>query len=466
MPSDFHFTSTPIEVPKIDTQYRKIVTKLPVPESLTILEAISKYESSNVKDFPPIIWSRAIDYSIEDDWGNRWIDMTSTIFVANAGHGNAIVQKRIREVLDKPLMHSYCYPTLERAKYLEKLAEFVPQNFEKFSLYSAGTEATERALKLSRLHGQTISPDKNIVITGMGNYHGKTLGAQMLSGKPQERSWVGFQDPNIYHMSFPFPWDLEKRSISGSELFQEHLADLERQGVNLKNIAAFMIESFQGWGAIFYPDDYVNSMAEFTKENQSLLICDEIQAGFGRTGKLFAYQHYGIQPDIVCCGKAASTSMPLSIVMASQKIIDLDPTYTSTHGGHPFACAAGLGTLEAFEEMDLVNKSKQNEKFFNQALTKIVAKYPKVAALHLGRGMLHALFITDPNSDPRAPLPDRLDPWLTDKIVEVAMRKGVYLIRTGCGTIKFGPPLTMPEEVLIEALEVMDETLEEATINA
>ena len=465
MSSEFRFASVPIEVPKIDTKNRKIVTRLPVPESLPILKAISKYESSNVKDFPPIIWSRAKDYTIEDDWGNRWIDMTSTIFVTNAGHGNEAVQNRIREVLDKPLMHSYCYPTVERAKYLEKLAEFVPPYLEKFSLYSAGTEATERALKLSRLYGQTISPDKNIVVTGMGNYHGKTLGAQMLSGKPQERTWVGFQDPNIYHMPFPFPWDLENKSISGSELFREHLVGLEEQGVNLKRIAAFMIESFQGWGAVFYPDDYVIAMEEFAKENRSLLVCDEIQAGFGRTGELFAYQHYGIEPDIVCCGKAASTSMPLSIVMASAEIIDLDPTYTSTHGGHPFACAAGLGTIEAFEKMNLIKKSKQKEKFFSQALAKMVEKYPKVAALHLGRGMLHALFITDPKIDPETPLPERLDPLLTDRIVEKAMQKGVYLIRTGCGTLKLGPPLIMPDEVLIEALEVLDETLGEETAN-
>jgi 4-aminobutyrate aminotransferase-like enzyme len=461
MSSEFRFASTPIEVPKVDTPHRKVVTKLPVPESLPILAAISKYESSNVKDFPPIIWSRAKNFSIEDDWGNRWIDMTSTIFVANAGHGNEIVQKRIREVLDKPLMHSYCYPTLERAKYLEKLAEFVPPYFEKFSLYSAGTEATERALKLSRLHGQTISSDKNIIITGMGNYHGKTLGAQMLSGKPQERTWVGFQDPNIYHMPFPFPWDLKKKSISGSELFQEHLADLEHQGVDLKRIASFMIESFQGWGAIFYPDDYLKSMADFAKQNDSLLVCDEIQAGFGRTGKLFAYQHYGIQPDIVCCGKAASTSMPLSIVMASQKIIDLDPTYTSTHGGHPFACAAGIGTIEAFQTMDLVNESKRKEEVFIKSFAKIQEQFPKTAPLSLGRGMLHALFITDPKLDPALPIVERLDSDLTDKIVEKAMQKGVFLIRTGCGTLKFGPPLTIPDKVLLEALEVVEEAIEE-----
>lgn len=218
-----------------------------------------------------------------------------------------------------------------------------------------------------------------------------------------------------------------------------------------------MIESFQGWGAVFYPDDYVIAMAEYAKENRSLLVCDEIQAGFGRTGKLFAYQHYGIQPDIVCCGKAASTSMPLSIVMASQNIIDLDPTYTSTHGGHPFACASGLGTLEAFEAVDLVNESKRKEKIFKKELSRIQEQYPGVAALFLGRGMLYALFITDPKSDPSLPLLERLDSELTDKIVEKAMQKGIFLIRTGCGTLKFGPPLTIPDEVLKEVFCVVGE---------
>ena len=295
----------------------------------------------------------------------------------------------------------------------------------------------------------------------MGNYHGKTLGAQMLSGKPQERTWVGFQDPNIFHFPFPYPWDLEEKSISGSELFHEHLVYLQKQGINLKHIAAFMIESFQGWGAVFYPDDYVIAMSEFAKKNQSLLVCDEIQAGYGRTGKLFAYQYYGIEPDIVCCGKAASTSMPLSIVMASQKIIDLDPTYTSTHGGHPFACAAGLGTLEAFETGDLVNESKRKEEIFIEKLSSIEKAYPKVVAHYLGRGMLFALFITNPEIDSSLPLMKRLDPELTDRIVEKAMQKGVYLIRTGCGTLKFGPPLTTPDKVLEEALSVVEEAIKE-----
>jgi 4-aminobutyrate aminotransferase / (S)-3-amino-2-methylpropionate transaminase / 5-aminovalerate transaminase len=463
MSTEYRFSATPVDVPKIDTPHRKIVTKLPVPESLPILEVISKYESSNVMDFPPILWSRAKDYSIEDDWGNRWIDMTSTIFVTNAGHGNETVQKHIQKVMDKPLMHSYCYPTFERARYLEKLANFVPSYLEKFSLYSAGTEATERALKLSRLHGQTIAPDKNIVVTGMGNYHGKTLGAQMLSGKPLERDWVGYQDPNIVHLPFPFPWELERLQVSGEELFQIHLKELEIQGIDLKRIASFMIESFQGWGAIFYPNDYVQAMERFAKKNQSLFVCDEIQAGFGRTGKLFAYQYYDVQPDIVCCGKAASTSMPLSIVMASAEIIDLDPTYTSTHGGHPFACAAGLGTIEAFEEMDLINESLRKEMIFNEAIKEIQNRNPEVAFLSYGKGMLHSIIISNPGIDSSLPVLERRDPSLCDEIVEKAMQKGVFLIRTGCGALKFGPPLTIPDDVLVEAMNVVGEAINEVS---
>lgn len=462
MDDDYRFSLEPVAVPRVETPHRRIVTKLPVPESLPLLDTIARYESSNVKDFPPVIWSRAEDYFIEDSWGNRWIDMTSTIFVSNAGHANPIVQARVREALEKPIMHSYCYPTEERARYLAKLGETMPAYLEKFSLYSAGTEATERALKLIRLHGQTVSPTKKVVVTGVGNYHGKTMGAQFLSGKPDEKEWIGYHDPGIVHIPFPYPWTASGGAggnMSGRERFHQDIKDLAEKGIDPADIAGFLIESFQGWGAIFYPEDYIQAMAAFARENRALMACDEIQAGFGRTGTLFAYEHYGIEPDIVCCGKAVSTSLPLSIVMARGHIIDLDPAYTSTHGGHPMACAAGLGTLEAFEKLGLVSEAARKEAIFTEAFDAMRAAFPDVVTQTMGRGMVHAIFIEDPNADPSLPYRQRLDAVLTDRIVEAAMRAGVFLVRTGCGTIKLGPPLTIPDDALAEALQVTHDAI-------
>lgn len=461
MERNFKYNMQPVVVPQIETKNRRIKTMLPVPESLPILNTIIKYESSNVVEQPPIIWARAHGHTIEDSWGNKWIDFSSTIFVANTGHGHETIRTGLKEVIDKPLLHSYSYPTIERAGYLEKLAAFTPEYIEKFSLFSTGTEAVERAVKLARLYGATKSQSKNIIIGGDGNFHGKTMGSQMVGGKHADKKWIGYLDPNMAHLEFPYPWNEDTQGMRGKDLFYRHLQRLEEKGVDLRNITAFIIESFQGWGAVFYPKDYIQAMREWSKNNESLLICDEIQAGFGRTGKLFGYQYYDIIPDLVVCGKAVSSSVPLSVVMGRADIIDLDPEYTSTHGGHPLACIAGMKTIEVFERENLIEEARRKEAFFIEANKRLCLKYPEIIRLTLGKGMLFAVYINNPKVEAGKPFREQLDIDLTDRIVEKAMQKGVFLIRTGCGTLKYGPPLSISDDALLEALEVIDEAIGE-----
>ena len=448
------FNLTPREVPKITTDHRCICTKIPVPESLPLLEKIKIYESSNVMDQLPVIWDHAEGYQIHDSWGNIWIDFTSTIFVANAGHGNKQVIKRLQEQLDKPLLHAYSYPTPVRAAFLEKLIQMTPSYLEKASLFSAGTEAAERAIKLSRFYGMQFSPRKSVIVGGDGNFHGKTMGSQMAGGQHDGKKWIGYLDPNMVHMPFPFPWVLEETGKNGEELFFVHLEGLEQQGINLKEIAAFFVETFQGWGAIFYPTDYIQAMRKWSKENESLLVFDEIQTGFGRTGRLFAYEYYNVAPDLVICGKAMSSSLPLSAVLGPAALIELDPTYTSTHGGHPLACAAGLGNLEAFEQGDLVAEAKRKEPIMLAELERWKECFPGRIGRILGKGLLFGVFVTREDSE-------ELDYDLTNRIVERAMEKGVFSICTGRGTIKLGPPLVIPDDALVEGLSVYEECFAE-----
>ena len=450
----FSFNIEMRDVDKVDTKHRKILTQIPVPESLPLFEKIKKYESTNAVEQLPVIWDHAKDYQIFDPWGNVWIDFTSTIFVTNSGHGNDQVINRVRECLDAPLLHSYYYPTQIKADFLEKLVKMTPQNFEKAILLSSGTEASERALKIARINGTNVDNAKNILVAGVGNYHGKTMGAQMLSGQDGDKEWIGYHDPSIVHMPFPYPWVLEEFGGSGKELFQSHLNQLESSGIVTKNIAAFFIESFQGWGAIFYPVDYIQAMGIWAKKNNALLVFDEIQAGFGRTGKLFAYEHYGVEADLVICGKGISGSLPLSAVLGSTELIELDDAYTSTHGGNPLACAAGLGNIEAFEELDLVNEAARKEQIMLDVIGGWKEKFPKRIGRILGKGLLFGVFITKENSD-------ELDSDLTNIICERAMEKGVFSICTGRGTIKLGPPLNIPDNALIEGLGVYEECFEE-----
>lgn len=451
----FNFNLKPTIVPFVKTKYRTIKTSLPHPESIKILDQISKFESSNIKDQLPVIWDKAIDFRIYDKWGNCWIDFTSTIFVANVGHAHPKIAKAIED-LSKKLMHSYSYPTEIRSIYLKKLISFIPSYLQKASLYSTGTEATERAIKLARINGIKKKSDKLIMIGWTGNYHGKTMGSQMMSGNFKDAEWVGYRDPNMFHLPFPYPWVLDELKISGEDLFKKHLDILKNKfNINLKNIAGFMAETFQGWAAVFYPKNYIKALRKWALENDSLLIFDEVQAGFGRCGKIFGYEHYEVEPDLVCCGKGISGGFPLSAVLGRSELIDLDPAYTSTHGGHPLACVAGLKTIEILEEENLIKLSKEKGEIMKNILFSWKKKYNQIIGNIYCEGMIAGVLIKDKSNKNSL----QLDIDLCDKIVEKSMQKGVFIIRTGRGSLKFGPPLTIPKEALIEGLKAVEDSI-------
>jgi len=452
----FRFNLVPRNVPLVKTEYRRICTQIPVPESIELLEKIAQYESSNVRDQLPVIWDHARDFQIFDRWGNCWIDFTSTIFVTNCGHGNPHVVAAIEDQV-RSLTHAYSYSTEIRARFLEALINFTPAYLEKASLYSAGTEATERAIKLIRYFGMASSPSRKVIVAWEGNYHGKTMGAQMLSGQQNDKEWIGFHDPAIVHLPFPYPWVLDEFRGSGADLLHEHLELLALQGVNIDEIAGFVAESFQGWGALFYPTDYMQELRRWTKQRNVLLVFDEIQAGFGRCGTVFGYERYKVEPDLVCCGKGISGSLPLSAVLGRAELIDLDPAYTSTHGGHPVVCAAGLANIEEMVRLDLVSESRRKGEIMRSIFDSWQEKFGPRVGLISGSGLIYAVFIMA--EDPLTGLDT--DVLLCDRIVERSMEKGVFLIRTGRGSLKFGPPLTISDEALFEGLSAVEEAIKE-----
>ena len=189
-----------------------------------------------------------------------------------------------------------------------------------------------------------------------------------------------------------------------------------------------------------------------------MLIFDEIQAGFYRTGKLFAFEHYKVKPDLVICGKGISGSLPLSAVLGKSKYINLDSAYTSTHGGNPIACAASLGNLKVFEKKNFKKNLKRKSLIMKNKISSWTKLFPKRVKLILGEGLIWGVFIFDKNGI-------KLDNSLTNKICEKAMEKGVFSICTGRGTLKLGPPLTIPESALIEGLNVYEECLKKNAMN-
>jgi len=455
--SGFKFDTTPQELTHVNTRYRTVKTKLPVPESLPILESLDQYESISMHGQLPIVWDRAEDFQVFDAWGNKWIDFTSTIFVANAGHANKRVIEAIQNVINKPLLHTYTYASKERADYLKYLIDNTPPQFEKAFLLSAGTEATEAALKLMRLNGRKKGKRRPGIIAFEGNWHGRTVGAQMMGFNPSQKEWIGFLDPNIFHLPFPYPWR-EDAMKDPAIYFQKNLEALflEKNLDPSQDIAGIMMETFQGWGAVTYPPEFVKEVESFARGNDILLSFDEMQSGFGRTGRLFGYMNYGVEPDLLACGKGASSGVPLSIVLGSREVMDLPEigSMSSTHSANPLVCAVGKANLQALIDDGLIDKAQKQGLVFHCLLNDLKKKYPKHLKYVLGMGMVAAIIFYD---DEGKPLCD-----LCNHIAELAMQKGLLVVHTGRESIKLAPPLTIPEEAMMEGIAVLDECIAES----
>lgn len=447
----YRFSTDPVAVPAVRTKYRTIATALPTAESAATFDALERYESRSMHGQLPVVWDSAEGFQVTDAHGNRWIDFTSTIFVANIGHAHPRVKAALRSTIDSNLIHSYTFATEIRARYLERLIEFVPPCLEKAFLLSAGTEATECALKLVRLYGLQVGKRKGGVVSFTGSMHGRTMAAEMLS---RQSDWMGHADPGIHRLPFPYPWEL--RGLTGRELFERDVASLEKQGIDLgKDIAGFILESYIGWGAVLFPPDYVQALADFAHAHDILLVFDEIQGGFGRTGKLFTYQHYDVEPDLVCCGKGIGSGLALSAVLGRRELMDLPDvgSMSSTHSANPLACAAGLATIDVLEDENLVEESQRKGELLFARLEALQKRQASRISHVLGKGLLASVLVTDEAGGP--------DAETASRIAERAMQKGLLVVHTGRESIKLGPPLPIPDDALLEGLDVLEEAFGE-----
>lgn len=461
--SEYYFNKIPKDVAKVKTKNRNICTKLPVPESLAILEKSFKYEPWSMNHQLLAVWDKAVDYQIFDKWGNIWIDFSSGIFVTNAGHGNADLIASIQKMLDKPLLNSYYYPLEERALLAEQLVSMAPDNIDMAFFLTTGAESTECALKLCRIHGLKYNDKKLGMLSFGGAFHGKTMGAQTMAGKPSGWKWIGNLDPCIYHLNCPTdafePMEQIYDEKVGRELFERDIKLLESNGVDLDTIAGAIFEPYQGWAALFYPIGYIKALREFLSEKNALLVSDEVQAGFGRTGRLFGYEFYGVDVDIICCGKGVSGALPLSAVLSRKEILDVDGSLNSTHGGSPLPVASSLANLRFIEREHLVERAKELEPVLREKFNEMQSKFPdRIAQIH-GMGLAFAAVVVKPGTR-------ELDVELVDRVIERAYEKGLMSIRTMTGTIKVGPPLTITKEALVEGMDVLIESMSEIVYEA
>ena len=273
------FSIEPRTVPRVETKFRRVVTALPHPDSVPTLEKLRKFEPISMRGQPPLVWDRAEGIFVYDKYGNQWIDWSSGVLVTNAGHAAPEICQAIIAQVNSRLLHSYVFPNEERAALAECLAGVAPAGLDKVFLLTTGSEATECAIKLSRSHGIKVGGRKKIGIVGFERgFHGRTLGSQQAGGMAAQKTWIVNEDPAI--VTAPFPdgyWQADVR-------FEAFLQTLEQRGLKPEHIAGVLMETYQGVGPDFAPVEYVRRMAEWCRKHSVVLVFDEVQAGFGRTG--------------------------------------------------------------------------------------------------------------------------------------------------------------------------------------
>ena len=449
------FSRTPRQVARVETKYRRIASPLPHPDSVPTLEKLRKFEPQSMRGQPPLVWDRAEDIFVYDKYGNRWLDWSSGVLVTNAGHCAPEVKQAILDQVNSNLLHNYVFPSEERAMLVEQLVQVAPKGLEKVFLLTTGSEATECAIKLARSHGIKKGGNNKIGIVGAERgFHGRTLGAQQAGGIPGQKGWIVNEDPAIVQVPFPDGYWTEDTSF---DLF---LATLAKRGLKPENVAGVMFETYQGVGPDFAPVEYIHKLAKWCKDNGALLIFDEVQAGFGRTGKFWAFEHYGVDPDLICCGKGISSSLPLSAVIGRVDIMDqfAPGSMTSTHTGNPVCCAAASASLKKIVTQNLTANAARLGQILDASLREIKERHSNVIGHYSCRGLVGGLQIIKPGK--KEPNHD-----LAHSIIERCFHKGLLFfspVGAWGQTVKIAPPLTVTEEALREGIAVLREAVDEA----
>ncbi|MGI8966508.1 MAG: aspartate aminotransferase family protein, partial [Limisphaerales bacterium] len=332
-----------------------------------------------------------------------------------------------------------------------------PKGLDKVFLLTTGSEATENALKLARSHGLKKGGLKKIGLVGAERgFHGRTLGAQQVGGIPGQKSWIVNEDPAIVQVPFPDGYWTEDTSF---DLF---LSTIEQKGLKEREVAGVIFETYQGVCPDFAPVAYIQQLARWCKKNEVVLIFDEVQAGFGRTGTMWAFEHYGVTPDLICCGKGISSSLPLSAVIGRPEIMDQYPpgSMTSTHTGNPVCAVAALASLKKIVRENLTENAARLGEILLRGLKEIQKKHPSVVGHVSGKGLVAGLQIVQPGQ--KKPNHD-----LAHAIIENCFHKGLlFFAPVGAWgqTVKIAPPLTITEEPLREGLAVLSEVMDEMAV--
>ncbi len=428
-----------------------IRTALPGPKARDLLERDQQYMSPSYTRIYPLVCARGSGAVIEDVDGNLFLDFTAGIAVTATGHCHPHVVQAIQDQASKLLHMSgtdfYYEPQIDLA---QRLAELAPgQSRKRVFFTNSGAEALEAALKLARWHTR-----RSRAIAFLGAFHGRTYGAMSLSGsKLVHRRGFSPLVPDIHHVPFP-------RGCTSCSTFSCNCVTQIEETV-LKRIAppeetaAIFVEPIQGEGGYHVsPPGFLKALRELCDRHGMLLVADEVQTGMGRTGKLFAVEHWDVEPDIVCLAKGLASGLPIGAIIARDRVMDWPPgSHASTFGGNPVSCRASLATLELLEKKYIANAAQRGQQL-RQGLTRLQGQFPQIGEVR-GLGLMTAVDIVKERER------QVLDPSLREQIVQTAFRKGLLLLGCGESAIRFCPPLCVSAAQVDAALRILTEIMAE-----
>jgi 4-aminobutyrate aminotransferase-like enzyme len=448
------YSLTPKHVPRVETSHRRIVTPLPVPESVPLFESLERFEPSSMQGQPPVVIDRTEGCHVHDRWGNMWLDWSSGVLISNTGNSNPRIVAALREMLDRPLLSTYVFAHEKRAELVGLLAGLAPAPGQKVFLLTTGSEATENCIKLAKTYGlQMRGPECRYLVSFRHAFHGRTMGSQLAGGNPAQKKWLGRTDDSFVQVPFP---DGYKNPDTRFELFLE---TLDKAGIPPAKVCGVMTESFQGVGPDFFPVEYAKSLADWCRKNDVLLVMDEVQAGFGRTGTWFAFEGYGIVPDLIACGKGISSSLPLAAVIGRPDVMELYPpgSMTSTHSGSPLPVAAAVANIRELQEGGYMANARAMDPVLREGLLALQRRHPLRAGRVQSRGLVAGIQVVLPGTrepDPRAAL----------ALNESCFHKGLLMfapVGVAGECIKIAPALDISRGALEEGIATLGEAMDE-----
>ena len=363
---------------------------------------------SNQAGLKPMNIERAEGVYLYDRDGKRIIDFSSQLMNVNIGHGNKKVAEAVSQQMNEV---SYVFPgaiTKARGDLGKKLAEIAPGSLNKTFFTLGGAEAIENAIKLARVY-----TSRHKIIAQYRSYHGGTYGAMSAGGDPRKHPIDSQQVPNIIHVENPYFYRCPWHSNTQEECAERSAANMERviQFEGVENVAAILMEGESGSsGCIKYPADYWKRIKEIADRYGILIIDDEVMSGFGRTGKWFAIEHHGVEPDILCMAKGLTSGyLPLGGIIVSDKIAewfnDRPLPLGLTYSGHAVSCAAALAVISVYEEQDLINNAARMGKYIDDRVAELKQKHPSIGDFR-NTGLLGCIELVK-NRDTKEPMA----PW-------------------------------------------------------